>query len=75
MPWLGKRIGLLTTSTNCDYYEWGTVISSKITNNPAPWINNLMVNPGVIWYWVNEDDCEPKRKQGICVCIPRDNEK
>ncbi|XP_032217727.2 uncharacterized protein LOC5517368 isoform X2 [Nematostella vectensis] len=62
MPWLGKTSGLLTTSTDSDYSEWGTVISSKAENNPAPWISPEMVNPGAIWYWMNEDDCDASRQ-------------
>lgn len=63
MPWLGKRWGLLTTSTHSDYQEWGTVIFEKNTNNPAPW-TYAMVNPGLIWYWLNEDDCGEGQKPG-----------
>lgn len=56
MPWLGERKGLLTTSTHADYSNWGSIISETKEYNPAPWIYYKMANPGVIWYWVNEDD-------------------
>ncbi|KAJ7312351.1 hypothetical protein OS493_039749 [Desmophyllum pertusum] len=61
MPWLGARQSLLTTSTHSDYSDWGSIISEKKSNNPAPWIYGPMANPCVIWYWVNEDDCDPSR--------------
>jgi len=61
MPWLGARQSLLTTSTHSDYSNWGSIISEKKSNNPAPWIYGKMPNPGVIWYWVNEDDCDQSR--------------
>lgn len=64
MPWLGARQSLLTTSTHSDYSDWGSIISEKKLNNPAPWIYGVMANPGVIWYWVNEDDCDQNRKAG-----------
>ena len=56
MPWLGERKGLLTTSTHADYSNWGSIISETNEYNPAPWIYYKMANPGVIWYWLNEDD-------------------
>ena len=64
MPWLGARQSLLTTSTHSDYSDWGSIISEKTSNNPAPWIYGAMANPGVIWYWVNEDDCDQSRNAG-----------
>lgn len=60
MPWLGARSGLLTTSTHSDYSEWGTIISEKKSNNPAPWIYGVMTNPGLIWYWMNEGKIDKK---------------
>ena len=64
MPWLGARQSLLTTSTHSDYSDWGSIISETKSNNPAPWIYGAMPNPGVIWYWVNEDDCDANRNPG-----------
>ncbi|XP_065054894.1 uncharacterized protein LOC135683537 isoform X1 [Rhopilema esculentum] len=61
MPWLGARKGILTTSGSADWYWWGTIISDNLEYKPAPWISSQMKNPGVIWYWVNEDDCDPDR--------------
>ena len=66
MPWLGAKQSLLTTSTHSDYSDWGSIISEKMSNNPAPWIYGVMANPGVIWYWVNEDDCDQSRNAGEC---------
>ena len=64
MPWLGARSGLLTTSTHSDYSEWGTIISEKTSNNPAPWIYGVMTNPGLIWYWMNEGKIDKKPTPG-----------
>lgn len=64
MPWLGASKGLLTTSTHSNYYEYGTIISETKQNNPAPWLAPNMINPGVIWYWVNEDDYDANRTPG-----------
>ena len=65
MPWLGQKTGILTTSESSDYSWWGTIISDNLQYNPAPWIAPAMRHPGVIWYWVNEDDCSPDRKPGL----------
>eukprot|EP00794_Sanderia_malayensis_P020639 gene20639-22674_t len=62
MPWLGAKKGILTTSGTSDYAWWGTIIADNKEYNPAPWISGEMSNPGVIWYWVNEDDCSADRK-------------
>ena len=64
MPWLGGRKGILTTSGTSDYAWWGTIISDNMEYKPAPWIYNQMREPGVIWYWINEDDCSPDRGPG-----------
>ena len=64
MPWLGARQSLLTTSTHSDYSDWGSIISEKKSSNPAPWIYGSMPSPGVIWYWINEDDCDASRNPG-----------
>ena len=64
MPWLGQRAGILTTSGTADKHWWGTIISDNLQYKPAPWISWQMKNPGVIWYWLNEDDCSPNRKPG-----------
>ena len=69
MPWLGARQSLLTTSTHSDYSDWGSIISEKKSNNPAPWIYGSMPNPGVIWYWINEDDCDASRNPGTWLAI------
>ena len=69
MPWLGARSGLLTTSTHSDYSEWGTIISEKTSNNPAPWIYGVMTNPGLIWYWMNEGKIDKKPTPGKYIRI------
>jgi len=61
MPWLGQRKGILTTSGSDDYAWWGTIVSDNVEYDPAPWISSQMKEPGVIWYWINEDDCSPDR--------------
>ncbi|XP_065647462.1 uncharacterized protein LOC100205261 isoform X2 [Hydra vulgaris] len=51
--------GLLITSTA----EYGGVIISKNPKNlPSSWILNANNNPGVIWYWLNENDCDSTYK-------------
>ena len=65
MPWLGGRSGILTTSGRADRSWWGTIISDNLLYKPAPWINTPMANPGIIWYWINEDDCGPDRTTGF----------
>ena len=69
MPWLGARQSLLTTSTHSDYSDWGSIISEKKSSNPAPWIYGSMPSPGVIWYWINEDDCDASRNPGTWLAI------
>ena len=64
MPWLGQRKGILTTSGSDDYAWWGTIVSDNVEYDPAPWISSQMKEPGVIWYWINEDDCSPDRVPG-----------
>ena len=67
MPWRGARKGILTTSGTADRHWWGTIISDSNEYKPAPWINSEMANPGLIWYWVNEDDCSPDRMPGTSI--------
>ena len=64
MPWLGEKKGLLTTSEDAENSWWGTIISDNLFYNPAPWIDPQMRQPGIIWYWINEDDCGLDRKPG-----------
>ena len=64
VPWLGGKKGLLTTSENSEDEWWGTIISDNLDYNPAPWIDPEMRQPGIIWYWINEDDCGQDRKPG-----------
>jgi hypothetical protein len=53
MPYLcNSAYGLLTTSTSC-YSKWfWTLVARNRSFDPAPWFNNWMKNPGIIWYWV-----------------------
>lgn len=73
MPWFAKESGihnkaLLTTSSSPTYYPSGSIIWGGTDRNPADWIGDGgMINPGVIWYWVNEDDCDQDRQPGITV--------
>lgn len=67
MPWLGQKKGILTTSSSSDYAWWGTIIADNNEYQPAPWISGSMSNPGVIWYWINEDDCDSDRKAGLFI--------
>ena len=67
MPYLGrpeKNKALLTTATHDDYTEWGTIVAGKSDNKiPAKWMYPTMESPGVIWYWINENDCNADYKK------------
>ncbi|KAJ7386461.1 metalloendopeptidase [Desmophyllum pertusum] len=67
MPWFDAKGthttgALLTTSSSPTYYPAGSIIWAGTDRHPADWIWNKMRDPGVIWYWVNEDDCDEDRK-------------
>ena len=69
MPWFDAKgthnKALLTTSDSPTYYPSGSIIWGDTDRHPADWIwNGGMRDPGVIWYWVNEDDCDDDRKPG-----------
>ena len=69
MPWFDSKgthkRALLTTSTSPTYYPSGSIIWGGTDRHPADWIwDGGMRDPGVIWYWVNEDDCDQDRKPG-----------
>ena len=69
MPWVvasgSKNKALLTTSSSATYYPSGSILWEGNDRNPADWIwDGGMRDPGVIWYWVNEDDCDADRKPG-----------
>ena len=61
MPYLGKPSStnaFLTTAKYVDYYEWSSIVEKESGGSiPAKWIYPQMQSPGVIWYWVNENDC------------------
>lgn len=70
MPWFDKygthNRGLLGTSGNAaSHYSTGCIIYGSMLHDPAKWMYyGGMLNPGTIWYWVNEDDCDSDRKPG-----------
>ena len=78
MPWVvasgsnGKA--LLSTTRYPTYYPSGSILWEGSDRHPADWIQyGGMRDPGVIWYWVNEDDCDADRKPGgaACLCSPK----
>lgn len=66
MPYLGnveKNKALLTTASYSFWYDWGSIIAADSEGySPAKWITPEMPNPSVIWYWVNENDCDKDYK-------------
>ncbi|KAK3716434.1 hypothetical protein QZH41_016845, partial [Actinostola sp. cb2023] len=67
MPWFdahGKlNKALLTTSSRTTNSPSGSIIWGDTEYRPAYWMRyGGMIHPGVIWYWVNEDDCDTDRK-------------
>ena len=69
MPWFDAKgshnKALLTTSSSPTFYPSGSIIWGNTDRRPADWIwYGGMRDPGVIWYWVNEDDCDEDRKPG-----------
>jgi len=67
MPWFDAKgthnKALLTTSSSPTHYPSGSIIWGGTDRHPADWIwDGGMRDPGVIWYWVNEDDCDEDRK-------------
>lgn len=67
MPYItpdAKRT-LLTTAEYPDNSAWGTIVSTDAEeNNPSKWIYRGMKNPGSIWYWVNENNCDKRYVKG-----------
>lgn len=51
MPWIDNNTQLLTTWNDTGSW-WGTLASANNTYNPAPYIDNVLEQPGIIWYWV-----------------------
>lgn len=69
MPWVvasgSNNKALLTTSSSPTYNPSGSILWEGSDRNPADWIlDGGMKDPGVIWYWLNEDDCDADRKAG-----------
>ena len=71
-PYLGRASSgkaLLTTATHDDYTEYGTIIANTSEGRiPAKWMRNKMQSPGVVWYWLNENDCNLDYGKGL-FCI------
>lgn len=70
MPWYNVKEAstkaLLTTSVDVDYYPSGSIIWGHADRHPADWISkDGMGDPGLIWYWLNEDDCDANRQPGM----------
>lgn len=56
---------LLTTAHYTFYYEWGSIVANNSDHYvPAKWITPQKESPGVIWYWINENDCDAGYKPG-----------
>ncbi|XP_048584529.1 uncharacterized protein LOC5514577 [Nematostella vectensis] len=67
MPWFYsdgiENKALLTAATDPINYPTGSIIWGGIDHFPAQWMRyGDMLDPGVIWYWVNEDDCDANRQ-------------
>ena len=63
-------MALLTTAWFSNFYPGGSIIWGGTDRWPADWIlDSNMRDPGVIWYWVNEDDCDDDRKPGKKSCL------
>jgi len=66
MPYMASRDrekALLTTATYTYYTEWGSIVANDSQGYvPAKWITPQKESPGVIWYWINENDCEDDYK-------------
>ena len=67
-PYLGdpsKGQALLTTARNVDYWSFGTIVANQSDwYVPARWMNSYMRSPGVVWYWINENDCNADYQKG-----------
>ena len=62
LPWISKgKEGLLITSRED---VGGSIISNNSLYRPSEWIHNEKTNPGIIWYWLNENDCNSNYKPG-----------
>ena len=56
---------LLTTAHYTYYSEWGSIVANNSDDYvPAMWITPEKESPGVIWYWLNENDCDADYKPG-----------
>ncbi len=51
MPWIKNGTQTLTTYHNTGSW-WGTLVSGNGTYHPAPYIDDVLEQPGIIWYWV-----------------------
>ena len=59
------HLSLLTTGYKTETPAWGTIVSGNTDNKytPSRWITSEMKSPGVIWYWLNENDCDSDYKK------------
>ena len=61
---------MLTTARHDDYFESGTICAGESKGyRPARWVNTNW-NPGRIWYWLNENDCDRDYEKGKNMFIP-----
>jgi len=65
LPYLASssniKKGLLSTATYT--HNSGTIVASDSGGYvPARWITPQKESPGVIWYWINENDCDKDYK-------------
>lgn len=58
MPWICENCpAILTTAANSPDY-FGSIVSGSSYSGqlgfPAPWMRNVEISPGIIWYWIKE---------------------
>ena len=71
MPYLAdasKNSSLLTTVQFLNpEFAFGTIVTQNTIRKrqPAPWIMNTGMDEGMgnIWYWIDENDCNPDRQK------------
>ena len=72
-PYLGRPENgkaLLTTASNDNYADWGTIIANQSDDYvPAKWMSGEMKSPGLIWYWVNENDCDRDYRKSLFLLL------
>lgn len=58
MFWMVGIFGLLIIVIVGDWYFCGIIIIDRREGKLVNWIYLGMFDLGVIWYWINEDDCD-----------------